>query len=121
MSDDAEVWTPGASGAKRDPGLDAVRAKYGSRMVSRFQAWPKLAEVYATAAECDQPTIDEEVRQAERNLKRAKADRDYALQQAEMIARALESDAWDCVPSVRQLREEWWPHQRPEQAALAAG
>jgi hypothetical protein len=93
---------------REEPGLDAVRGRYGDNMVQRFRNWPLLAENYCRAQNGDDVMVAEAVSDARRNLDRARRDRDYALSQADAIARS-DVGGWDLVPSVAQLRREWWP------------
>jgi hypothetical protein len=94
-----------------EPGLDAVRGKFGSAMVEHFRAWPMMATNVALAqglgAEMDQ-LVQGELEQAKRNLERAKNDKDYALSQAEVVARHIPKGEWGIVKTVPQLRREWW-------------
>jgi hypothetical protein len=88
-------------------GFAAVRAKYGPDMVIRMNNWPRLAEVYCKAQNGDEEMVEAETLKAARNRERAKVDRDFALDQAGRIARSVERDQWNLVPSVAQLRREW--------------
>ncbi len=92
---DVEIQRPGNYGSGGEPGLNAVRAKYGDEMVAEMRAWPKITETYTRAILGDRFGVIEPEREVEvleavdkaaHRLARAKRDRDYALDQAKATA-----------------------------------
>lgn len=103
--------------APTDMGLLAVRQRFGPELEARIRNWPQLAQIYALAEHGDDRSdgdgtvnpaskVVAAVSEARRNLERAKRDKDYALEQAEMIARVSAQIPFglDVVPTVRQVR-----------------
>lgn len=109
MSEDQGIRFPGGgAGTSSDgAGFAAVRAKYGPDMVVRIQNWPRIAEAYCWAQNGDQVMVDKDVAKATADMNRARNDRDFALAQADSIARKVDRDRWTIVPSVAQLRRQW--------------
>lgn len=94
----------------KEPGFDSVRAKYGDKMVQRMRNWPTLTRVYemAQGRPEDDTVMKDSIEAAERKVERAARDREYAVDQADMIVRSgLPADQWDVVPSVAQLQREY--------------
>lgn len=87
---------PGGDSSTDGAGFAAVRAKYGPDMVVRIRNWARLAAVYHS-----------DVKQAERDVERARNDRDFALEQAASIARKIPRRDWTLVPTRAQLDREW--------------
>ena len=107
----------------RQPGFDAVAAKYGEDMVTRIKNWPMieanvlqaqgLSETYIPHGETEpieDKTYSAAMEKIRQRVERAKRDKDYALEQAAMIVRAkIPRDQWAVVPTVAQLVREWYP------------
>jgi hypothetical protein len=101
------VWRGDEVPKTSEAGFDAVRKVHGPEMVQRIRNWPRLAEVYCLAQNGDEPMVQVDVEKATRDMERARSDRDFALDQAERIARKFPRMEWEIVPSVAQLRREW--------------
>lgn len=105
-----------------EPGLMAVRAKFGPQIEQQIRLWPKLAEAYAIAEYRDdrqdstniegkpwQSYVRAKVAAAESAVARARRDKDYALEQAAAVARNVHNiiGGLGAVPNPRQIRREW--------------
>lgn len=94
---------------EKEPGFDAVRAKYGPAMVEQIRNWPimernhMLSQGWKEEDLLERPGITH-IQEAERNAGRASRDKDYALAQAEVIARRIPEAEWGVVKTPEQLR-----------------
>ncbi len=98
---------PGSS--KKEPGFDAIRHHWGEDMVQRFLNWPVLARNYALAQYADSESAEKDATVAKANVEKARGNKDYALEQAAIVARKIPRLEWLVVPSVLQLQREWFP------------
>lgn len=105
MAADVE-YSPGHD--QRERGFSAIRKEYGGDMVQRIQNWPRIAERVMLAQNLPEndPGFIREIDEVKRNVERARADKDYALAQASVIARNVPKSDWTAVPSVAQLKRE---------------
>jgi hypothetical protein len=89
-----------------EKGLLAVRAKFGPGVEQRIRNWPLIAEQWYRAHLNDEDTVAEEIEAAKRNVARAMRDKDWALEQAEMIVRSgIEREDLLTVPSAQLIRK----------------
>jgi hypothetical protein len=112
---------PGTYGGEgKEAGFAAIRKEHGEEMVQRVKNWPELQKRWLMAqgyAE-DDPILLGELEQTRRNVERVRTDRDYAKNQAAMIARSIPKTEWGLVPSVAQLCRDYDLPGPPKGAAL---
>jgi hypothetical protein len=109
-----DAKTPTTYGGTGEPGLAAVRTKFGDDMVAEIRCWPMTARHYFTALHGDrhgvldewgQEQVAKEVRAAEQRLARAKRDKEFAVMSAEAYSRTTLLFPLGSVPTVTQYRE----------------